>query len=91
MNEEPYTVKPVSVEDTTDYEPGKGSYRAKRVNYQLPDGTRSYVVIPHEAYTAENVAARLQAEAQKHAEVMAVRVSPTAGYSTGIDNPFGSG
>jgi hypothetical protein len=81
---------PISVEDVTDFDPQKGSIRAKRVNYKLADGTASYLVIHHDQYTAENVQAQLQAAADHHASVMGIR-GPTfpATPSSNQQGPFG--
>jgi hypothetical protein len=67
---------PIRVEDGTSYNPTKGTHRVRNVHYRLPDGTQSYVTIPHDEYTAERLASELAAAAQTHAQVMAVRAYP---------------
>jgi hypothetical protein len=67
---------PIRIEDGTSYNPTKGTHRVRNVHYRLPDGTQSYVTIPHDEYTAERVQAELANAAQTHSEVMSVRAFP---------------
>jgi hypothetical protein len=54
------------------YNQMRGTHRVKRVNYQLYDGSTSYVEVPVEDYNAENVKAALQQAAKTHIEVMSI-------------------
>ncbi len=67
---------PIRIEDGTSYNPTKGTHRVRNVHYRLPDGTQSYVTIPHDEYTAERVQSELAQAADTHAQVMAVRAYP---------------
>lgn len=89
MNTDKPRYQPVSVQDVTDYDPMKGTIRAKRVNYKLADGTQSYVVIPHSEYNAETVENALHEAANRHDEVMSIRGTPGMTPITPTPNPFG--
>ena len=67
---------PIRIEDGTSYNPTKGTHRVRNVHYRLPDGTQSYVTIPHDEYTADRVQAELANAADTHAQVMSVRAYP---------------
>ena len=87
--EEQTRFRALSVQDTTDYDPMKGAIRAKRVNYKLHDGTTSYIIVPHDQYTAENVHKMLMIEAEKHDQVLAVRDHTFPVTRSGAGNPWG--
>lgn len=76
MNTVDGRIKPTSVEDVTDYHPVHGAVPSKRVNYEMHDGTQSYVLIPRQAYTAQNVATALNEAADTHEQVMQLRGQP---------------
>lgn len=87
MQEEP-VYKPVSVQDTTDYDPMRGTVPAKRVNFRRADGTVSYVVLPRSEYNAESVTKALEDDAAQHEAVMQVKVRPGQRVYSPPSNPF---
>lgn len=84
-----------NVQDVSEYDPMRGQVRSKRVNYRLWDGTTSYVVIPLDKYTADEVRRELEAAAQKHSDITAIKGPPV--YGSGSDpsqqatNPYNPG
>lgn len=89
MTVEEQYAHPISVEDVIDYHPSRGNFPAKRVNYRLTDGTVSYTVIPTDAYTKEEVHKRLQEAADRHHDIMDVRVRHHEHAFTPRPDPFG--
>lgn len=65
--------RPIKVQDTSELDGLGRAVRAKRVDYQLADGTQSYVTIPFDQYNADTLRALLEAEAGRHEAVMRVR------------------
>lgn len=65
-----------SVTDSMAYSPEKGTHRVKNVNLEMFDGTHTYVTLPHDQYTAENVAKMAQEAAEEHARVMGLKGPP---------------
>lgn len=67
------------VQDVSEYDPMRGQIRSKRINYRLWDGTASYVVIPLDKYTADEVRRELEAAAQKHSSITSIKGPPVYG------------
>jgi hypothetical protein len=88
MNEPKPHYMPISVEDVTDYDPMKGAIRAKKINYKLADGTVSYVTVPLDLYTKDEVTAALQAAADHHVGVMSIRGVPGPAAYAPVTDPF---
>lgn len=59
----------VRVEDNTTFTPGTGPVRVKRVYFALYDGTQSYVDIPFDKFTPQEVNRQVDAHAGQLAEV----------------------
>ena len=76
MNTVDGRIKPVSIEDVTDYHPTQGAVPSKRVNYEMQDGTKSYVLIPRHSYSVDSVARALNDAADTHEQVMQLRGHP---------------
>lgn len=70
QNREAPIYRPIRVEDSSSYEPLKGTVRTKKIHYVLADGTQSWVDVPHEDFNAETVEQRLREEAERHFRVM---------------------
>lgn len=74
-NTEP-TAKPawiiVRIEDNTSFTPGTGPVRIKRVYFALYDGTQSYVDIPFDKFTQQEVNKQVDMHASQLAEVAAL-------------------
>lgn len=81
----------MSVQDVTDYDPLKGTVRAKRINFKLADGTNSYVIVPLDMFTREHVEKVLTEAANHHADIMSIKGPSTLRGMSGkaSDNPWG--
>lgn len=89
MNDPKPRYQPVSIQDVTEYDPMKGTVRAKRINYVLHDGTQSYITIPLDRFTKEQVDKDLAAAADHHDSVMSIKGPPPGYQPTNETNPFG--
>ena len=76
MDQQAPRYKPIKVTDAAELDGMGRAVRAKRVDYQLADGTQSYVVIPHTEYNVENLQAALEQAANQHEAIMRVRGNP---------------
>lgn len=83
--------KPTHVTDSTNYDALRGTHRTKQVHYVMADGTRSYVEIPHDEYTADKVKEELDKAVSNHAAVMNINPGPTSSLPQTDPNPWGSG
>lgn len=80
--------RPVRVVDSNGWDTQRGTHRTKQVHYQLYDGTKSFVEMPEDQYTAENVQSALENAANTHAQIMSVQGPIVASGSVAQVNPW---
>lgn len=86
-NNPPFTVTKVT--DSSGYDAQRGAHRTKQVHYKLADGTTSYVELPLDQATPEQVHQALTQAAEHHAAIMSLQpgVPPQSGMAE--PGPFG--
>jgi hypothetical protein len=76
------------VVDSSSYDTTRGTHRTKQVHYVLYDGSRSYIELPLDQYSADRVAELLQHAAEQHAQVMSIEGPPGQPQPSGMTNPW---
>lgn len=79
------------VTDADSYSQQRGTHRVKQTHYVLADGTKSYVELPVDEHTAENVQAKVEEAAANHFDIMSLQGPPTVPGMPTNANPFSSG